>query len=89
MTEMNDWRLIKTANRSVVGVLNEFSHLGDVHSHDQGPPTVLDLSLRLSKTPCSPLYKSHGSPDRALSALLSERRGFRPASDGSRTPDAP
>lgn len=76
MTQMGDWRLSKTANRSVVGVMNEFSDLADVHSQDRSPPTLLDLSLRLSKTPCSPLYKDHGSLDRALIGLLSERGGF-------------
>ena len=51
----------KTANRSVVGMLNEFSFLGerflapdnDLHS----------LSIRLADTPCGPLYKSTSYPN--------------------------
>ena len=31
---------------------------------------MLEISLRLSETPCSPLYKTHVSPDRATVAMF-------------------
>jgi len=65
----------KTANRSVVGVMNEFGYLGQVYRDDSPEQPLLMLSLRLSETPCSPLYKRHVSPDRELAALLSEFEG--------------
>jgi hypothetical protein len=72
--EMGGWRLAKTANRSVVGIMTEFTYLAEAHSADGGEPNLLKLSLRLSETPCGPLYKRHHSPDRELAALLSERQ---------------
>lgn len=67
---MRDWRLAKTANRSVVGIMNEFTCLADAH-HDADPGRdLLDLSVQLATTPCSPLYGKHISPDRELAALV-------------------
>jgi len=69
LAEMNEWRLAKTANRSVVGIMNEFTYLGEVFS--QGAQSDLRaLSIRLATVPCGPLYKSQGSPGRELQALL-------------------
>jgi hypothetical protein len=65
---MRDHRLGKTANRSVVGVMNEFVYLAEVHR--RSPPDLLDLAMRLATTPCSPLYKRHVRPDRELHALV-------------------
>ena len=75
LTEMGEWRLAKTANRSVVGVMNEFGYLGQVYRDDSPEQPLLMLSLRLSETPCGPLYKRHVSPDRELAARLSELEG--------------
>ena len=72
MVEMAEVRLAKTANRSVVGIMNEFTYLANAHSASDGPPDLLDLSLRLAETPCVPLYQRHVSPDRELAALLAE-----------------
>lgn len=66
---MREWRIGPTANRSVVGIMNEFTALADTWR----PDTSLDLltmSLRLARVPCGPLYKRHVSPDRELAALL-------------------
>jgi hypothetical protein len=71
--EMHAWRLTNTANRSVVGIMNEFAFLGEVHSQDGPLLSLRELSLRVSETPCSPLYKSHVSPDRELAAQISKR----------------
>jgi hypothetical protein len=70
LEHMADRRLGPTASRSVVGVMNEFVHLADVYRAGRGEPDLLDLSLRLSRTPCSPLYKRHVSPDRELAAVV-------------------
>ncbi len=70
LAEMQSSALTTTNNRSRVGSLNEFVFLADAHRHSQRELDLLDLSLRLSRVPCSPLYKSHVSPDRELAALL-------------------
>jgi hypothetical protein len=69
LRQMRDRRIATTANRSVVGIMNEFSYLADVYRATAGP-SLLDLSLRLATTPCSPLYKKNISPDRELAALV-------------------
>jgi len=74
--KMGDWRLTKTSNRSVVGIMNEFSYLAEEHVRSGESHSLLELSVDLSKTPCGPLYKSHVSPDRELAALLAERTGL-------------
>ena len=64
----------KTANRSVVGSMVDFVFLADHHQHHPNTTAgLIELSVRLSVTPCSPLDKSHGSPDRALAALTQTR----------------
>ena len=52
--------------------MTEFTYLAEAYSADRGESNLLELSLRLSETPCGPLYKRHHSPDRELAALLSE-----------------
>ncbi|TDE29981.1 hypothetical protein [Actinomadura sp. 6K520] len=70
LERMREHRLAKTANRSVVGVMNEFTHLANTYRAGNPAPDLLELSLRLATTPCSPLYARHVSPDRELAALL-------------------
>lgn len=70
LAQMSGHCLAKTANRSVVGVMNEFTYLADVHRSPTSAPDLLDLSQRLATTPCGPLYSRHVSPDRELAALL-------------------
>jgi hypothetical protein len=67
---MTEILLTPTANRSVVGVLNEFTFLSDVHRAD--PDGLLELSVRLAATPLGPLYGRHVSPDRELAVLVAE-----------------
>jgi hypothetical protein len=50
---MAEMRLTPTADRSLVGVLNEFAYLADVHR--AGEDDRLELSLRLATTPLGPL----------------------------------
>ncbi len=68
---MRDRRLGPTANRSVVGVMNEFIHLADVHRRHETELDLLALALRLSTTPCGPLYARNVSPNRELAAIIS------------------
>jgi hypothetical protein len=70
LRHMQEWRTAKTANRSVVGIMTEFTHLAEVYGEAKPPPSLLDLSARLANTPCSPLYGRNVSPDRELAALL-------------------
>jgi hypothetical protein len=66
LEQMRQWRTAATANRSVVGVMNEFTFLADAWR--DGHVDLLALALRLAATPCGPLYSTHGSPDHALAA---------------------
>jgi hypothetical protein len=70
LQRMREWRLAGTANRSVVGIMNEFTFLAATHRDAGGHVDLLDLSLSLARTPCSPLYRKNVSPDRELAALL-------------------
>ena len=54
-------RIAPTANRSVVGTMNEFTALADAW-RETIPPDLLELSTRLSRVPCGPLYKRTPSP---------------------------
>jgi hypothetical protein len=74
LSEMEPRRWAKTASRSVLGVMNEFKYLAGVHSKLDDESDLLTLSMRLARTPCSPLYKRHVSPDRELAALVSATR---------------
>jgi len=71
LQQMDQVRLAKTASRSVVGIMNEFTYLADAWRQDD--PDLLALAVRLAATPCGPLYKRHISPDRELAALVAAR----------------
>lgn len=70
VAEMANYQLAKTTNRSVVGIMNEFTYLGGVYRTGDGAEDLIGLSLWLAHTPCSPLYGRHVSPDRALAATV-------------------
>ncbi len=70
LRQMRDRRLAKTANRSVVGIMNEFKFLAETYRGDTPVPDLLALAMRLAATPCGPLYSRHVSPDHELDALL-------------------
>lgn len=70
LEETAEHALAKTASRCVLGVMTEFAHMAD---HYRSEPRILDLadlSLWLARVPCSPLFRSYISPDRALLAAL-------------------
>jgi hypothetical protein len=60
---MHHCRFAPTANRSVVGIMNQFSYLADVYRHKHPDLDLLGLGWKLASTPCSPLYRDlHLSP---------------------------
>ena len=70
IAETTDSQWAKTANRSVVGMMNEFSFLAEVDRAHERSEDLVSMSVRLAGTPCSPLYKRHSFPDRELAALV-------------------
>jgi hypothetical protein len=72
VTEMGSHQLTKTANRSVLGSMNDFAYLAEAHYTAKNSTDLLELSLRLAQTPCGPLYRSHISPDREITAYVTE-----------------
>jgi hypothetical protein len=70
MQRMRPCRFARTANRSVVGIMTEFTHLAEVYRDSNPNPDLLGLAIRLATTPCGPLYGRNVSPDRELGALL-------------------
>lgn len=70
---MGEGHYDKTASRSLLGVMNEFTFLGNVHREDHGADDDLVApSVRLAETPMSPLNERHISPDHELKALVDE-----------------
>ena len=67
---MADGQYAKTANRSVIGVMNEFSFLATGYRDHRELTDLVALGLLLSETPCGPLYQRHVSPDRELDAAV-------------------
>jgi len=51
--QMNKVSVAKTANRRVLGSMNDFAYL--LGAYKQGGRSLLDVSLRLAEAPCSPI----------------------------------
>lgn len=70
-TAMADVFWSTTRNRGVMGSMNDFAFLTQHHrQRANGEADLVALSARLAHTPCSPLDKRHGFPDRELAALI-------------------
>lgn len=67
---MVDVAIAKTANRSVVGTMNEFSFLAEGYREYLETSELVTLSMRLAETPCSPI--KYNSPARLLKEVLSD-----------------
>ena len=67
---MVDVAIAKTANRSVVGTMNEFSFLTEGYREYLETSDLVTLSMRLADTPCSPIR--YNSPARLLKEVLSD-----------------
>jgi len=74
VSQMRECRFGPTANRSLVGIMNEFSHLADVYRRTDPDIDLGRMARTLAATPCSPLYRRHISPDRELQAFLQQVR---------------
>lgn len=70
LAQMTEARYAKTANRSVVGVMNQFAFQAEVYREYLETDALLMLSLRLAETPCGPLYKRAITPERELKILV-------------------
>jgi hypothetical protein len=51
-----------TVSRSIVGVVNEFTHLAGVWRNPTGADDLDELSLRLARVPCSPFTSATSAP---------------------------
>jgi hypothetical protein len=65
---MTDFVYGKPTDRQVLGVLVDFAKTLPYYLDDGG--TLLDVALKLGRTPCSPLRKTTVFPDRATVALF-------------------
>jgi len=68
---MGDSTFAKTANRSVVGSMVDFTFLAEAARAHDAAGDLIALSVRTVATPCSPLDKGHGFPERELGAVVS------------------
>jgi Domain of unknown function (DUF6933) len=71
---MSSLVLARTDSRSVLGTMNDFSHQADRYRWRSDVIDLVELSLWLAETPCSPLFAEEGSPDRELRVKLGTRR---------------
>lgn len=72
---MDEVQYAKTSNRSVLGIMNQFSYLAeDFHEH-LARPDLLVLSLKLAHIPCGPLYKREVFPDWQMHRWIREHGG--------------
>ena len=70
---MSEVQYAKTSNRSVLGIMNQFSYLAEGYREYLETSDLLELSLKLAHVPCSPLYKRETFPDRELHRWIKEQ----------------
>ncbi len=70
LAAMADVAFAKTANRSVVGTMNEFSFLAEGYREYLESSDLMTLSKRLADTPCSPI--KYNSPARLIQEVLGD-----------------
>jgi len=70
--QTGEFKLIETASRSVLGTMNDFAYLAAAQRAEKNATDLVGLSLQLVQTPCGPLYRSHVSPDREITAYVAE-----------------
>ena len=68
LSAMSEVSVAKTANRSIVGTMNEFAFLADVYRVHMESGDLRALSMRLADTPCSAI--KHSSPARLIAEIL-------------------
>ncbi len=67
---MDEVSYSKTQNRSVLGIVNQFVYLAEGYRDMEEVWKPLAIALKLSTTPCSPLYKGAVFPEKALRELV-------------------
>ena len=71
--------IAKTASRSLLGMINEFTFMAE-HAIGRGRPAdYLELALWLANTPCGPIRKSTGFPNDEARLILTGQPPIRPA----------
>ena len=65
---MSEVSVAKTANRSVVGTMNEFAFLAEVYREYRETTDLLVLSMRLAETPCSAI--KYSAPSEMIKDVL-------------------
>jgi len=68
---MSEVSVAKTANRSVVGTMNEFALLAEGYREHMETSDLVVLSMRLAETPCSAI--KYNSPAQLLKECLAGR----------------
>lgn len=81
LNAMLGFHYAKTTNRSLVGMLNQFTYLAEGYRDYKQTSDLRWLSMKLSETPCSPLYKKAISPDRELRRLIESEWTITAAND--------
>lgn len=79
LEEMDDYQVAKTSNRSLLGMLNEFSFMVETRRAHDDDVDLVDFAMWLARTPCGPLRDRHGFPDRELAALVTSHTTQPPA----------
>lgn len=87
MTRMGDWRLSQNSQPQRGRRYERVLGLGRPALPRPGPAHLVGPVVTPEQNSLQPALQGHRRPDRALIALLSERGGFRPGSDGTGTPD--
>jgi hypothetical protein len=59
---MREYRVATTANRSVVGIMNEFSRLAEVHRDRDPCPDLTDLAQRFGHHSLQPAIRQERQP---------------------------
>jgi len=70
-TAMANVSFAKTANRSVVGSMNEFAYHAEFRNAE-GLHDLTAIALDLADMPCGPLFKTYVTPRDALRAAIAE-----------------
>lgn len=72
MATMTEVAFAKTANRSLLGIMNEFSFLAERYRDYLETSDLMAVSMRLADAPCSPI--KHNSPSRQVKELFAAAR---------------
>lgn len=70
LLQMQEVGYTKTTNRSVVGIMTQFSYFAEGYRGNDEMNDLVALSSRLARMPCGPLYKGAVFPDKALRELV-------------------